>query len=95
MKVTKTRITKKINFDSMWIKAQFPSGANFRFSVGRSGERLALAFSNDRNILKEQTKIFMKWLEFRPNETNQQRFDRIEELCSQYKSGNHLIKSIS
>jgi len=79
----------------MWIKAQFPSGANFRFSIGRSGERLAMAFSNDQKILREQMKIFMKWLNFREGETNQQRFDRIEDLCMKYTSGNQLIQSIS
>ncbi len=89
-----TKITRKENHDSMWIKAQFPSGANFKFSIGRAGERLALAFSNDRKELKKQTKIFMDWLEYREGENNSQRFDRVEKLCKNCKSGGQVIKAI-
>lgn len=85
------KIKKTIGFDRMSISAKFPSGANFKYSIGRSGERLELAFSNDNSELKEQTKIFMNWMKYRDGEKNADRFNRLEELCKKCKSGKELI----
>ena len=89
-----TKITKKYGFDNMSIAAKFPSGASYRFSVSRSGERLTLAFSNDDKELAAQTKIFANWMKFRPGELNQGRFERLEELTKTCKSGKELINKI-
>jgi hypothetical protein len=86
-----TKIKKSIGFDQMSISAKFPSGANFRFFIGRSGERLTLAFSNDTKELDEQSKIFAAWMKLRTGETNMDRFNRLEELCKKCKSGKELI----
>lgn len=85
------KIKKSIGFDRMSISAKFPSGANFKFSIGRSGERLELAFSNDSAELKEQSKIFVNWMKFRDGEKNEDRFNRLEELCKKCRSGKELI----
>jgi hypothetical protein len=85
------KIKKTIGFDRMSISAKFPSGANFKFSIGRSGERLELAFSNNDSELKEQIRIFMNWMKFRDGEKNADRFDRLEELCKKCQSGKELI----
>lgn len=85
------KIKKTIGFDRMSISAKFPSGANFRFLIGRSGEKLELAFSNDSAELKEQSKIFVNWMKFRTGEKNEDRFNRLEELCKKCKSGKELI----
>jgi hypothetical protein len=45
------KINKSIGFDRMSITAKFPSGANFRYFIGRSGEKLETAFSNDPAII--------------------------------------------
>ena len=89
-----TKITRKENFYSMWIKAPFPSGANLRFSISRGGERLSLGFSNDMKELKRQSKIFADWLKLRVGENNSQLFDRIENLCKNCKSGGQVIETI-
>jgi len=86
-----TIVKKKLNHDSMWISAKFPSGASYRFSVGRGGERLTMAFSNDSKESDAQIKIFNNWLKFRPKETNEDRFNRLEELTKRCKSGKELI----
>ena len=86
-----TKITKKYGFDNMSIAAKFPSGASYRFSVSRIGERLTVAFSNNNKILQAQTKIFAAWMKLRPSEVNQGRFDRLEELTKTCTSGKELI----
>ena len=85
------KIKKSIGFDRMSISAKFPSGANFRYFIGRSGEKLELAFSNDSAELKEQSKIFASWIKLRTGETNIDVFNRLEELCKKCKSGKELI----
>lgn len=85
------KIKKSIGFDRMSISAKFPSGANFRFFIGRSGEKLELAFSSDEKELNEQMKVFVSWIKLRKGETNIDRFNRLEELCKKCKSGKELI----
>lgn len=85
------KIKKTIGFDRMSISVKFPSGANFRFSIGRSGEKLEIAFSNDPKELKEQSKIFQNWMKFLEGEKNEDRFNRLENICKKCKSGKELI----
>lgn len=87
-----TKITKKYGFDTMSISAKFPSGASYKFTAGRSGERLMVAFSNDDAEAKVQMKVFQNFMKFRKGEINQGRFDRLEELTKKCKSGKELIK---
>ena len=87
-----TKITKKYGFDNMSISAKFPSGASYRFSVGRGGERLAMAFSNIDSESKVQLRIFGNFMKFQPKETNEGRFNRLEELTKKCRSGKELIK---
>ena len=70
------KINKSIGFDRMSITAKFPSGANFRYFIGRSGEKLEIAFSNDSKELKEQSKIFAAWVKLRKGKTNIDVFNR-------------------
>ena len=93
--MTTTEIKKKINHDSMWIAAKFPSGANYKFKVDRNGERLEIAFSNNTAELAKQSRIFLKWMQFRKGENNEQRFDRLEKLTKECKSGKELIHLMS
>ena len=85
------KIKKSIGFDRMSITAKFPSGANFRYFICRSCEKLEVAFSNDSIELKEQSKIFAGWVKLRNGETNIDVFNRLEELCKKCKSGKELI----
>ncbi len=85
------QIKKKINHDSMWIAAKFPSGAHYKFKVDRRGERLEVAFSNDTAELCKQTNVFRKWITLRKGENNEQRFNRLEALTKECKSGKELI----
>lgn len=90
-RVTETTIKEKLNHDSMWIKGQFPSGAHFKFHVNRNGETLELAFSNDVNILRNQQRVFMKWMDFRKGEKHIDRFNRLKAIVAGCKSGGELI----
>ena len=83
-----------IRHDSLSISGKFKSGANFKFKIGRNGETLSLAFSNDTNELKEQTKIFFEYLKFRGDETNLDRINRLEKLCDGCSSGKELINKM-
>jgi hypothetical protein len=87
-----TKIIKKYGFDVMSISAKFPSGASYKFTAGRSGERLAMAFSNNDAESKIQIRIFQEFMKFRKGEINQGRFDRLEELTKKCQSGKMLIK---
>jgi hypothetical protein len=87
-----TKVRKNYGFDNMSISAKFPSGASYRFSVGREGERLMIAFSNDDAEAKVQMRIFQKWIKFQPKETNEGRFNRLEEITKKCQSGKQLIK---
>jgi len=86
------KINRTVGHDNISISARFPSGANFRFSIGRNGERLSLAFSNDDVELSKQVRIFDTWLKFRDGETNLERLDRLEKICTGCQSGGQVIK---
>jgi len=86
------KISKKYGFDTMSISAKFPSGASYKFTAGRSGERLMMAFSNDDMESKVQMRIFQNFMKFQPKETNEGRFNRLEELTKKCSSGKALIK---
>jgi len=87
-----TIVKKKLNHDSMWISAKFPSGASYKFRVDRYGEKLEMAFSNNDAESKIQIRIFQNYMKFRPKETNEDRFNRLERLTKQCTSGKMLIK---
>jgi hypothetical protein len=89
------KVNKKIGFDRMSISAKFESGADLRFSISRNGERLTIAFSNDINELKRQSDIVEAWLKLRTGEKNIDRFNRLEEVCKNCKSGAEFIAAIS
>jgi hypothetical protein len=93
-KLTSTVVKKSIGFDRMSITGKFPSGASLRFFIGRSGEKLEISFSNDEAELKKQSDILMKWLKYRDDEDNVQRFERLEKLMKECKSGSELIEKI-
>ena len=76
----------------MWISAKFPSGASYRFSVGRNGERITMAFSNNNAESNIQLKIFNEYMKFHKGETNEDRFNRLERLTKQCTSGKMLIE---
>ncbi len=92
--VKETVVTQKVNHDSMTLTAKFPSGASLKWRIGRGGEHLEVAFSNDTKTLREQTAKINKWLQYRPNENNQMRFDRLEALLKGCKSGAEVIAKI-
>ncbi len=87
-------IKQNTTHDSMTITAKFPSGASLKWRIGRGGEKLEVAFSNDNKTLREQTAKIGRWLQFRPNENNQMRFDRLEALMKGCKSGAEVIAKI-
>ena len=89
-----TKVKRVNGFDRMSLSAKFPSGASLKFSVGRSGEKLELAFSNDSAELKIQSKIVSKWLDFKEGEKNEDRFNRLEALCKKCKSGKEFMTHI-
>jgi hypothetical protein len=90
------KVHKKMGHDVMKIEFFFPSGASLKFRIGRSGETLEVAFSNDQATLKEQTKKIQKWLDFQEGEkTNQDRFDRLEKIGKQASSGAEFMTLIS
>jgi len=91
----KTQIKKSTTHDRMSIRGKFPSGASMNFSATRNGDSLTLGFSNDINELKRQSKIVSKWCDHRKNETNQARFDRIENAMQSCKSGAEFMNFIS
>jgi len=86
-----TSIKKRIGFDNMSMTVKFKSGANFKYSIGRSGKKLQLAFSNDSNELKNQMEIFQLWLK-KENLTHEERFSKLETLCNKCNSGKELIE---
>lgn len=89
-----TKVKRTNGFDRLSLTAKFPSGASLKFSVGRSGDRLELAFSNDPSHLSRQAKIVAEWMDFREGETNQDRFDRLESLCKKCKTGAEFMSHI-
>ena len=89
-----TKITKKVTHDNISLSAQLPSGAKIKFFVGRSGEKLELAFSNDREMLKQQMSEMTKWLNNREGEVNQSRFDRLEKVLRMSKSGAEVMNNL-
>lgn len=89
------KVTEKINHDSMWIKAQLPSGAWFKFTVNRGGERLEAALSNDSATLKQQLQQLRAWLNFRSGENNLQRFQRIRAVAEASRNSAELISNLS
>lgn len=89
-----TKITKKYGFDRMTITGVLQSGANVKFSVGRTGERLTAGLSNDMKVAKVQMQQLSDWVRLRENETNQDRFDRIEMVLLKSNSSIDLINNL-
>jgi hypothetical protein len=87
-------VKKTIGFDRMSLNAKLPSGASLKFSIGRSGEKLELAFSNDIKILKEQMIKMTNWIKTRPTETNIQRFERLENLLNSCNTSVEVMDKI-
>ena len=76
----------------MSLSAKFPTGGTFKYSVGRSGERLEVCFSNDDNTLCGETNSFKLWLKLYEN--NGERFEALENLLKAQggcKSGKQVI----
>ena len=82
----------------MTLTAKFETGGTLHFSVGRGGERLEVAFSNDDNELMKQTETVKKYMEFRKCELNADRFDRLETILSVQggcKSGRQVVSRMN
>ena len=93
-KIKPTKISKRTTFDRLSLSAKFNSGASLKYSISRNGEKLDLAFSNDATVLKEQSRIICEWLDSK-KETNQERIDRLEEVCKKVNSGKEFIDFIT
>ena len=94
MATSKAVIKKVVNHDSLSISAKFPSGASFRFSVTRSGERLMVAFSNDDTEANRQSLIMQKFAQCKGEETYLDVINRLEKVCEDCKSGSEVITKI-
>jgi hypothetical protein len=92
--LTETRVKKTITHDYLSMNASFPSGATFRWSVGRTGERLSIAFANDEETSKRQAKTIVRWLKHREEETNEMVFERLEVLLKSCKSGKEVVSKM-
>jgi hypothetical protein len=89
------KIKKSIGHDRLSLSAKFPTGAELRFSISRLGERLMVAFSNDKKEGDMQMQSLRSWLEFRDGETNLDRINRLAELVKGCKSGKEVIEKIN
>jgi hypothetical protein len=89
-----SKIKKSYSHDRMRIQINFFTGASLSFNVSRSGETLNVAFSNDRVELKKQSTQIEQWLKLRKGETNQDRFDRLENVAKKAKSGKEFMELI-
>jgi hypothetical protein len=92
--LTTTKVSKRLSHDSMSLSAKMPSGASLKFSIGRNGEKLELAFSNDTKVLQAQMSVVKKWIDYREKETNISRFDRLEKILVESKSGSEVISKM-
>lgn len=89
-----TKISKKIGHDSMSITGSLPSGAYLKFTIGRRGEKLECALSNDIATMKSQMKQIQDWLKYRGNENNTDRFNRLEQVLLKSKNSIELINNL-
>lgn len=91
--MTDTKLS--ITHDKLTLKAKFDSGASLIFSIGRYGETLTTAFSNDKAVNKKQCETLSGWLESQyTGEPNIERIKRLESLCKHAKSGAELISLV-
>ncbi len=91
----KKKVTKTIGHDRMSLAATYPTGGKFRFTIGRSGERLTWGGSSDAATAREEMKKFMKVAKFQPGETNAQRLDRLEVMAEAVNSMAELVAFIA
>lgn len=78
----KKKVTKKIGHDSMYVTATYATGGNFRFSIGRNGERIGWAGSNDPKVNAAQAKAFVVFAKHRDGENNGELLERIRVAAS-------------
>jgi hypothetical protein len=91
----KKKITKTVTHDRLAVKAQYPSGGTFTFSITRSGDRLAWGGSNDTATAKAEMKKFMAWAEAKDKtETHGERIERIAAKAEQANTIAELIASL-
>jgi len=89
------KVTKRLGHDNMSMVIKFQSGATLDWKIGRGGEKLAIAFSNNKEEVKQQIKIVEKFLKGRKSEDNKARFLRLEETVKGCRSGKEFIAKIS
>jgi hypothetical protein len=89
-KLQKKSVKKTVKHDSLTVAATYPTGGKFRFSVGRSGERLTLAGAAGAEA-KRQLAALAKFVRFLPGETNGQRIERIYAVAADAESIAELV----
>jgi hypothetical protein len=84
-------VKKTIQHDRMVIEASYPSGGMFRVTISRTGERFVMGGSSDPVENQRQLDVLTRYFEFRGNEDNQGRIDRLGNLAEQATSISELV----
>lgn len=90
-KVVKKSVKKSVTHDRLTVSATYITGGSFRFTVGRSGERLAWGGSVDAEVARGEMDAFMKLAKFLPGESNGQRINRLHALAESVNSIAELV----
>jgi hypothetical protein len=83
----KKKITATITHDRLSVAGTFTTGESFRFTVGRSGERMTWASADP----KRQVAIFSAFCKFRAGESNADRINRIRDTAERAESAAEFV----
>lgn len=93
MNAAKKSVKKTVGHDALAVEVRYPTGGRVRFSIGRTGDRLAVAGASGAEG-QRQMAVLADWTEARGGETHGQRIDRVHALMSQAESVGDLVRLV-
>ncbi len=94
MAAKKKSVRKTETHDRLSVRATYPTGGTFTFTIGRSGERLTWGGSNDKKTAEGEMAKFMAWMKHRGDEKNGERMERLRVLAESVNSIGELVAKL-
>lgn len=88
-KTKQKRVKLTIDHDRLTLVAEYATGGTFRFTIGRSGDRLTWGGANPAEAQTEMAR-FMEVAACRAGETNADRMERLKTLAEGVQSMKEL-----
>lgn len=90
----KTKIVKRIRYDGLLVRVEYPTHGFVELSVTRNRERLRVAGSMHKDEIEQQMEVIASWARPLPNETHGQRAERFADFAARVNSVRELVATL-